>query len=300
MKSVYKIISYFILTLVIVYIATGQYIIQKKLYNVGNFSFFTFSPNLAINSNTLKLQIKRNSKSLTLKFRERLKAASPLASTNKEIINYTVSLENNGKLLVITANDQHTLQDVSLRILISEATKAGHAKKRFITNVMLGNNDHSIPEFYNEYISHDYGNVYLYYPMDLVNISSYLALNIGKSFTYIIVSILLIFFVCQMLLFFISIIWQPEEVKDFFTNPTREGAITFIDDTAEHFAIPLGFLGTVVSIWVSLETAETDYKSFAQILEIIKIAIFTTVLGLSTKVICTIRSKLRGILNNSS
>ena len=60
----------------------------------------------------------------------------------------------------------------------------------------------------------------------------------------------------------------------------------------------LGFLGTVTSIWIALELMDLFYSDFFQILQLMKVAIFTTVLGLFTKILYEIKEwyygKIRG------
>jgi hypothetical protein len=77
-------------------------------------------------------------------------------------------------------------------------------------------------------------------------------------------------------------------VTEYFENENKP-AVIFIDEIANRFAIPLGFLGTVTSIWFSLETTEADYSSFVQVLDTMRIAVFTTVLGLFIKILCLMR-----------
>jgi len=146
--------------------------------------------------------------------------------------------------------------------------------------------------YYNE-INKNQSNIELYNAFDISNLSNFIARLIGKQAIIFLITILMILLICQMLLFIIFVLRQPPHVKEYFDNPEKNAPVTFVDKLSNEFAIPLGFLGTVVSIWVSLEEGYIDYSSFFQILEIIKLAIFTTVLGLSIKILCIIRGALK-------
>lgn len=294
-RNAYKVTSYIIFLTVVAYILSGQIIIYYKLNKNGGFTLFTLRPRLEVRANILKIEIKNQIKLIELKFNNSLESVFLLKGDKDKVLKYDIKLGPEKEWLSIQTKNT-SLQGVPINILLSKPEKAGYSKKRMIETIRIDNKELDISPFYHNYLLHQYSNLSIYYPLALPNISSFLASKFGNLVVRLILGLLWILFVCQTILLIISLMIQPEEVKEFFNNPTKDNAITFLDGIAERFAIPLGFLGTVVSIWVSLELSEMDYRSFVQILEIIKIAIFTTVLGLATRIICLIRSFYKGFL----
>lgn len=68
--------------------------------------------------------------------------------------------------------------------------------------------------------------------------------------------------------------------------------INWLDIISERYSTFLGFLGTVVSLWVALERSGMDFSNFFELLDILKYAVFTTVLGLVTRSIYGMREFL--------
>lgn len=297
MNRTYKIISYSLLIIVLLYIAIGQWIMASHINVNTKFFWLTGTPSLEIRHNVIRLQLKVDSTILELQFTKPLNGpVIPWEPKNANLA-YKVNLSTERDWLTIKAIDKKSLQNIPLALTLSDPKKAGYIPKRYVKTVRIDHNQHPIPDFSYNVLSLDSSNTVLYYPFHFMSLSGYLANTFGYHFMFLIVLALLVLFLCQIILFTVSICYQPQQAKNYFDKPEENIAITFIDSVADRFAIPLGFLGTVVSVWYSLEEPGTDYRSFVQILEIVKIAIFTTVLGLTTKVLCIIRGRFPSIFS---
>lgn len=105
------------------------------------------------------------------------------------------------------------------------------------------------------------------------------------AITYILVVILAI----QLVIFFLTMVESLLSKRDLQIGLGSISPIDIVDIISEDYAVIFGFLGTVLSMWVALETAGLDYSNFFEILDLVKFAIFTTVLGLIIKSIYGIR-----------
>ena len=147
-----------------------------------------------------------------------------------------------------------------------------------------------ITVFYEDYVIREKSNLAYHIPMELRNLSRWLAVNMGQTVMSAIQIVLIFLFVIQASLFFICALWKPSGVREYFSEQPNSIAMTKIDYVSKVFSIPLGFLGTVVSIWVALELNGGEFGNFEGILSVFKVAIFTSVLGLGVHSLCLLRS----------
>lgn len=319
----YKIISYALFAIIALYIVGAQLIIYKGWDKyLGKLSIILFQPKFEIKTDIISLRLNREAQSIQLKFENALnESVTPIEILQNDVIiessksmnrdsqpeeeinknsnaDYNVELSNDRYEIRISAKNDKTLLDKPIKIGLYDKD-SNRAIQRFIVNILIDNKEHSIQEIFYDYFSKKDNNLILYYLVDLKNTSNFLASEYGIIITRLITAVLLIFFSFQLLYFFISVVWQPSEICQYFANPanyTQNNTVTWVDEISEKFSISLGFLGTVTSIWVALESSESDYSSFYSILEIIKVAIFTTVLGLGIKILCLIRGLLSPII----
>ena len=144
-----------------------------------------------------------------------------------------------------------------------------------------------ITDFNNNYIVDS--NLVYFRSYHFSNISSYMAEKYGQLLLRIVSIFLLILLISQLFLFFFTIIESIIKKESLIVNDHPILMIKAIDYVSKNYAIILGFLGTVLSIWITLELSMHDYSNFFQILDIIRLAIFTTVEGLLIVTIYSIR-----------
>ena len=303
--KMYRRNTYIVLLLVTAYISVGQVLLKTDLHKDHEnllTTLFTGAPTLEVESNVLLLDVKSDAKKLEVHFTQgNLWPHVPpvlSAKDKKEVIPY--KLTGNKDWFSIRANNSDSLSDSRVNVSLSPESNAGNRKVYFIKKVLLDGQEVHLTDFYYNYLDKNNSNVRLFYPADLRNLSKVLAIKAGKALTTIVVAILLVLFSTQLLLYFVSFVWEPPEVSSYFQAPDTQKPVSILDSIAEEYSIPLGFLGTVLSIWFALENGANEFSDFYGILQILKIAIFTTVLGLATKVICTVRRKQIKIFGNSS
>ena len=252
---------------------------------------------LMVEDNHINLPINKNFSSLELFFTE------PVLLSKNHIIyiqkeegekkvldssEYKISGSSNNKVITIKLNpkfDPTLFVDINFLNVIS----GGFSKKRYIKSIDIDGKDVSLSKFYNIYIDTDKTNLSYYKSLDLRNISSFLAENYGTLILMADLWVLISVFTIQLFLLFSTLVYsifKPSSVK---IGDNAIFPLKYIDMMARDFAVILGFFGTVVSVWTALEISEFDYSNFFQILAMIKIAVFTTVLGLGTRIMYAIR-----------
>jgi len=201
---------------------------------------------------------------------------------------YKISSSSDNKVITINLNYKF---DSTLFIDINFAglAKGGFYKKRYIENIDIDTRDVSLSKFYNVYIDTNKTNLSYFKSLDLRNISTFLAENYGTLIFMADLWILISVFSIQFVLLFVTIIYSIIKQSSVKIGDDAIFPIKYIDMMARDFAVIIGFFGTVVSIWTALEISQFDYSNFFQILGIIKIAVFTTVLGLGTRITYGIR-----------
>ena len=288
--------TYWVLLLVVVYLGIGQIILRSNLhkeYENGFTMLFTGIPSLEVGSNVLILDFKTLAKSLEVHFSRPISPTVALVISvkdNKEIYPYRI-IGRGEDWFAVSVNNIESLSDQPVNVNLTSAINDGNNSNFFIKRVLLDGREVTLSDFYYKYLRQGETNVRLFYPADLFNLSKLFAMYAGTAITRIVVALLVVMFLTQFILLILSIKGEPHEVASFFRHPEHNKPISILDSLAEEYSIPLGFLGTVLSIWVALENATEELSDFYAILQILKIAIFTTVLGLSTKLICTIRRK---------
>ncbi len=248
------------------------------------------APILKVISGKLSFSIQGDVKKLSFHFDRPIIEASKIF-----FINQTKGIKSNYKLE--NSEDNHwlyfqganegtgALAHISIEV---SSDVINNRQPVFIDRISLDGRVISATELFQKYIKVDKSNknIVLYYPMALANISNTLANTVGGALVYIILVLLLLMMVVQLVMFvlgyFICKIRKPLE-----TDPLH-----MIDHLTETYAIPLGLLGTIISVWYSLEVTNQSISNYGQLVEIIKIAIFTSVLGVSSTLLYEVRRRI--------
>lgn len=158
-----------------------------------------------------------------------------------------------------------------------------------VNRVRINEEDVPLGTFMNDYVEQKTSNISFHSPRQFKNLSRYLALSFGDNILTVIQFVLFTFFSIQLFLFLIGVIWCPPIISDIFSTENLGRTATWIDNFSIRHAIPLGFLGTVLSLWIAVETNVAGFKNFDAIFSIFKVAIFTTALALAISLICIVR-----------
>jgi hypothetical protein len=161
--------------------------------------------------------------------------------------------------------------------------------RKALATVTVGEQTFTPYAFLSTVVVREDSNLELYYPLGPQNISSEIARRVGPSLVDAILYSLL-FLAGSQILLLLATIKQPEVVSRYFKNFQDAKAVSIIDMASNDFAIALGLLGTISAIWVALEQPGMDFSSFDRILDVLRKAVFTTVLGIATKMLCSLRS----------
>jgi hypothetical protein len=255
-------------------------------------SVFTGPARLEIRDNILRLELKPECSLLEIGMLESLRNRSVSLSSDSTN-DYTVELSSERDWITVSPVEDNSLRNTPIEVILVNLGDTSFPTKRYITEIKIDKQEKNIPYFYYHLIDHSDSNVKLYYAFQIYNISSYAAEIFGQTFIWGILSTLIILLLCQILLFVVWIILRPE--PEGYIDKEGSPPITFIDELSDRFAVPLGFLGTVVSIWYSLEDTGMAGLSYVRIVDIMKFAIFSTVMGLSIKVLFLIRGYRREV-----
>ncbi len=252
---------------------------------------------LMVEDNHIELPIIKNFSSLDLFFTEPVllgmnhKIYIQKNGKGKKVLDdskYKISSSTGNKVIKIKLfyNFDSTL---FIDINFADVIRGGFPKKRYIKNIELDTREVSLSKFYNNYIETDKTNLSYYKSLDPRNISGFFAENYGIWIFMTDLLVLISIFTIQLFLLFVTIIYSI--IKQSSVNIGNDAIfpIKYIDIMARDFAVILGFFGTVTSVWTALEISEFDYSNFFQILGMVKIGVFTTVLGLGVRITYGIR-----------
>jgi hypothetical protein len=289
----YKIASHLIFIFVATYIAIGCFIIENDypIKKMEVSKFLTGKLELSVYGDILSFTLSTDVKRIKFHFINKI---NEIGVISEKYPDYNVRVSSNKKWLFITAN-KGDLLNKKINISLSGIKYSGMPITRNIDKVFVGDNQISIYDFYFNKLNIKSSNITTYYPLSINNISNFMARKFGTIVIVLVKSILIILFMSQLALFFILVFWNVPVANDFFKNPENKFPLTFIDNISENFSIYLGFLGTITSLWLSLEIATINFQSFGDVLSVMKNGIFTTVLGLSIRVLCTARGLFRTI-----
>lgn len=198
---------------------------------------------------------------------------------------------------VIKIKTEHMLEKINsgLRTANIEIIRADNSKVNpaiLIDKIMLDGELIDLVEFYENYLDKNNSKIEYYFFNQFNNISTWLSINAGYKISLFIQFTLISMLAIQLALLFLGVFFQPPGLGDYFRNPRDDAAISIIDTLSNNHAISIGFLGTIISIWIALESNTSGFNDFEKIISIFKIAIFTTVLGLAIKMICSIRGAI--------
>jgi hypothetical protein len=260
---------------------------------------------LLIEDNFLSVGINRSFSKLELFFREPVRVGKnnevlKQKNSQREPIkaeNYTITSSTDNKAISVNIKEDIN-GTIYIKINFSALSVGGFPKKKYIKNVILDGNEIGLTKFFNSFIDQRDGNIEYYKSFDLKNISSILAEQYGSWLFYTVSLILVVLLTIQFIVFFVTVIESFFSEKAIKIGENAIFPLNLIDTVSRDFSVFLGFLGTIVSIWTALEISDFDYSNFFQILGIIKMAVFTTVLGLLVRILYSIREFVFNLRKN--
>ncbi len=296
-KKNYLIISYALVALISVYVATTQWIINKQLYKNYDLSLLTGEPVIEIDLNVLVMMSNTNVRTIDFRFQNELSSVDEsfdyprkkTDGTTEDITFFNTSLSDDKKWIRLKVANGATIADKIITIDFDNHSKNFSRNRYFIDTIKVDGKYVEVYDFVSKDITKT--NLKLHIPRSFSNISKNIANDYGENIIEIIKFILIVLLSTQTLLYLIGFVWEPEEISNYFKNVNPDDETLIVDSISRKYSIPLGFLGTILSIWVALEINQEFLTDFNSVLEIFKGGIFTTVLGLSTNIVCILRSQ---------
>ena len=251
---------------------------------------------LIIDDNFISLPVNKKFTTMDLFFKEALVIARKhhfykQEGNSKIEINpskYKVTSTTNNKVIKIWISEVY-YATLYIDIYFQGFTKGGFPKRKYIKHIDVDGKEVSLTKFYDTYIDKNESNVTYFKSFGLRNISAYLAEQYGSWLYIADILILISLFTIQFLLLFVTIIESFFSQKAIRIADDAIFPMNYVDSIAKDFSVVLGFFGSVVSIWTALEISGFDYSNFFQVFGMVKIAVFTTVLGLSVRITFGIR-----------
>lgn len=171
--------------------------------------------------------------------------------------------------------------------------------RKFVNTVVLDRQEVPLTSFHHQFLNLKQSRVQYYKSFTLQNLSSCLARTLGVQLLYVVTALLVILLASQVIVFFGTITEDLLYKGTFQLGPQAKIPINWLDIVSEEYSTLLGFLGTVLSLWIALEQSSMDFSNFFQLLELIKYAVFTTVLGLLIRSIYGLREFVYRISRSS-
>lgn len=296
MRSRYAILSYALLLLAVLYIGGVQALVKLEVAPAGQLAFLTGRPRVVVTDDVLTMHFKTKLREIVLTFNQPL-AGQIFLNQPVRHPEYEVLWDSEtGHSIIIKATSMLANEDpdgFSAAVFsVGRLFATADFTDREIVNATVDGRSLSPYDFLTKVLVREKSSVSLYYPLALQNISRESAQAFGSYILYAILATLLLLSITQVLLLVATMRSQPDSVSYYFSDRATNEAVTFVDSIANEYAIPLGLLGTISAVWVALEQPSINFSSFDQILSTLRLAIFTTVLGLVTKVVCMIRGRI--------
>lgn len=203
---------------------------------------------------------------------------------------YEVRQSSNRKgLTVQLKNRDSSVGEMRLFIRFKGSTQGDFPTKKFINTIVLDRQEVSLTSFYQHFLNLKQSNVLYYKSFTIQNISNYLARTSGMQLLVAVTAILIFLLAGQVIVFFLTVMEHLLSKDTLQFGKHARIPINWLDIVSEDYSTFLGFLGTALSLWLALEQSSMDFSNFFQLLELIKYAVFTTVLGLLIRTIYGIR-----------
>jgi hypothetical protein len=287
-KSALSWIAWSLIILILVYI----FICQKWDTDSGIIGGPKY---LYIQDNVIILTILKSFEILEIEFKEDIELSDKhniylVTKDSKSIIEkdkYTITPLN--KRIIKVSIPSNLSGKISIRLNLAAAEFGAFPKRILIKEVRLDKKIVGLKTFHSDYLDEAESNTNYYKSFDIQNISNFLAMHIGNTLLSVIIYLLGIIFVFQLIVFVLTFIYRIFTLNQIKLAEEAFVPLKYFDIVSRDYAITIGFLGTVLSIWIALEVEGMDYSNFFQILNIIKKAVFTSVLGLLIKFIFSIR-----------
>jgi hypothetical protein len=198
------------------------------------------------------------------------------------------TLGGNGKRVQFSLKKEHHGNKL-FTVIFNERFNNEAPIKRTIKSVFIDNNKVSIFKFYNEYLNPEESNVKYVRAFDYRYFSCFLARAFGRHIVIILMFILIVLFSVQLILIIMIFTLQLISPTHYKLGRLAPPPLNYFDILSKDYAVVFGFLGTITSLWVALETSDSNLAGRYEIFDTIKLAIFTTVLGLATRSLFAIR-----------
>lgn len=297
----YSIITYVLLIFVASFIGLGQALIANEAgVSVPVYKLFTGTPRVVQSTDILHLRFIRRVASVELVFSQPLDGEGvtlPSRSAHLDahwepdtprVLRFSESRgEPSDDPEYNDAGEAGTLLQIEARM--SRAFIDHRPSSRELNAAIIDGQPVEPYELLDQFIDRDRSSLYLYYPLALGNLSNEAAHRFGPYLLAFVMGSLLSLAICQLLLAVITFRWSPTTVRRYLAGQADVGEVPLVDRLANEWAIPLGLFGTALGVWLALEQPGIAYASFADVLGILRFAIFSTVLGIGTKLVCRLR-----------
>lgn len=291
-NTAYRIVVSLTAVVIASYLLLSYAATKFELGPEGGLFLLTGEPRVIAAGDQLQLTLQDRSTSLAITFEEPI-VGQILFGGNFSTPAYNLEWDTDNRRTVIATARQSTSTApesgfIRVNIPTSQLLPTGRDYRKGLSVISIDGQRVTPYQFLSQFLDRENSNLELYYPLDTKNISSEIARRVGALLVDTILYSLLFLTGCQLLLLAVTV-KQPDLVSKYFKDFRDSDAVTIVDRASRDFAVPIGLMGTISAIWVALEQPGTDFSSFDQILQVLRKAVFTTVLGITTRVLCTLR-----------
>jgi len=306
MRKLVSFAPYVVLVLIASLVALSQSLIYLADAPTGRYRYLTGDPKIVLGGDELHLQLLTPAKRIALVFDNDL-LASPIPIFQGDV-NYKVhwNFENPkyvGLEMVAATSQEGTEGSRSPKALqhfhlqMGSSFAFGDIRQRGLAFIVLDDNHITSQLLYLTQIDRARSTLQVYFPFAMQNVSGELARSLGPVLMWLLMFALVLLLVAQWIIVFLRFKWIRDSA--YGKQLSEHVLITRLESIADTSAIPLGLFGTIVGIWMALEQPSVHFSSFAHVVQVLRSAVLTTVLGFAVK-IGVVASELLGSESRSS
>lgn len=258
--SIYRIVTWSLFLIIVGSISLSEYLEKTE----ADVNIFPFVNHLIVQDDKVLIEFATNIKSLELLFSKPLNPETISAANSNPL--YTVQ-STNGRWISVISKNGRSFREINIRLVKT----SNPIYENRIIKIKTDNKEVSAIELIHSYSIKS--NLKPRYFLSIANLNWLFSNYIGHYLIYTIIAILAPVTITQFILIIVAALKYKKIIK-------LNTSIDLLDKVTINFAIPLGLLGTVASLWLSFSYMNIENSDIHGAAKTLSDGLFTTLLGI--------------------